>query len=145
MIKYKIISFINISGLAVGIACFILVFSFFLNESSYDSFHKNANSIYRVYSIGKTPQGIEKTATTPDPLAEALRNDFPAVEAVSTVYSAHDGLSTQVLIGIDEGLKHDSSIHCDELISLPKSADIHISPLTVNDIPKQIIWLNVII
>jgi mRNA interferase MazF len=37
------------------------------------------------------------------------------------VYSTHDGLSTQVLIGLDEGLKHDSSIHCDELVSLPKS------------------------
>jgi mRNA interferase MazF len=37
------------------------------------------------------------------------------------VYSTHDGLSTQVLIGIEEGLKHDSSIHCDELVSLPKS------------------------
>jgi len=36
------------------------------------------------------------------------------------VYSVHDGLSTQVLIGIDEGLKHDSSIHRDELVSLPK-------------------------
>ena len=36
-------------------------------------------------------------------------------------YSTHDGLSTQVLIGIEEGLKHDSSIHCDELVSLPKS------------------------
>lgn len=37
------------------------------------------------------------------------------------VYSVHDGLSTQVLVGIEEGLKHDSSIHCDELVSLPKS------------------------
>ena len=37
------------------------------------------------------------------------------------VYSTYDGLSTQVAVGIDEGLKHDSSIHCDELISLPKS------------------------
>ncbi len=37
------------------------------------------------------------------------------------VYSVHDGLSTQVLVGVDEGLKHDSSIHCDELVSLPKS------------------------
>ncbi len=37
------------------------------------------------------------------------------------VYSTHDGLSTQVLIGVDEGLKHNSSIHCDELVSLPKS------------------------
>lgn len=38
------------------------------------------------------------------------------------VYSVHDGLSTQVLVGIEEGLKHDSSIHCDELVSIPKSA-----------------------
>ena len=38
------------------------------------------------------------------------------------VYSSHVGLSTQLLIGIDEGLKHESSIHWDELVSLPKSA-----------------------
>ena len=38
------------------------------------------------------------------------------------IYSSHDGLSTQVLVGAGEGLKHESSIHCDELVSLPKSA-----------------------
>ena len=37
------------------------------------------------------------------------------------IYSTHDGLSTQVLVGVDEGLRHDSSIHCDELVSLGKS------------------------
>jgi len=37
------------------------------------------------------------------------------------VYTTYEGLSTQVAVGIDEGLKHDSGIHCDELISLPKS------------------------
>src|SRR6266849_9912176 len=37
------------------------------------------------------------------------------------VYSRHDRLSTQVGIGVDEGLKHESSIHCDELVSLPKT------------------------
>ncbi len=37
------------------------------------------------------------------------------------IYSTHDSLSTQVMVSIDEGLKHDSSVHCDELISLPKS------------------------
>jgi len=37
------------------------------------------------------------------------------------VYSTHDGLSTQVMVGVNEGLKHDSSVHCDELVSLPKS------------------------
>jgi len=33
----------------------------------------------------------------------------------------HDGLSTQVRIGVEEGLEHESSIHCDEMVSLPKS------------------------
>ncbi len=36
------------------------------------------------------------------------------------VYTACEGLSTQVPVGIEEGLEHDSSIHCDELVSLPK-------------------------
>ena len=37
------------------------------------------------------------------------------------VYSAFHGLASQVAVGIEEGLKHDSAIHCDELVSLPKS------------------------
>lgn len=41
------------------------------------------------------------------------------------VYSVHDGLASQVLVGTSEGLKHDSSIHCDELVSLPKSVLTH--------------------
>lgn len=38
------------------------------------------------------------------------------------VYTVNDGLASQVAVGTGEGLKHDSSIHCDELVSLPKSA-----------------------
>ena len=37
------------------------------------------------------------------------------------VYSVRHGLSTQLSVGTEEGLKHDSAIHCDELVSLPKS------------------------
>jgi mRNA interferase MazF len=37
------------------------------------------------------------------------------------IYSVHDGLASQVPVGVEEGLKHDSSIHCDELVSLPKT------------------------
>jgi mRNA interferase MazF len=38
------------------------------------------------------------------------------------VYTQYDGLASQIPIGIDEGMKHECSIHCDELVSLPKSA-----------------------
>lgn len=41
------------------------------------------------------------------------------------IYSRYDGLSTQVKIGVEEGLKHESSIHCDELVSIPKSLLTH--------------------
>jgi mRNA interferase MazF len=37
------------------------------------------------------------------------------------VYSKYDGFPTQVEVGVDEGLKHDSAVYCDELVSLPKS------------------------
>lgn len=37
------------------------------------------------------------------------------------IYSAYHGLDTQVAVGVEEGLKHESSIHCDELVSLAKT------------------------
>ena len=41
------------------------------------------------------------------------------------VYSAYEGLSTLVPVGPDEGLKHDSGVYCDELVSLPKTMLTH--------------------
>ena len=41
------------------------------------------------------------------------------------IYTTYDGLSSQVIVGIEEGLKHESSIHCDELVSIPKSRLSH--------------------
>ena len=41
------------------------------------------------------------------------------------VYSSRYGLSTEVPVGADEGLRHDSSVHCDALVSLPKSSLTH--------------------
>lgn len=37
------------------------------------------------------------------------------------VYTAYEGLTTQVPIGLGEGMKHECSIHCDELVSIPKA------------------------
>lgn len=37
------------------------------------------------------------------------------------VYSSRHGLASQVPVGVDEGLKHESALHCDELVSLPKA------------------------
>ncbi len=52
---------------------------------------------------------------------QLLLNSRFSTVICAPIYSKHDALSTQVLVGVDEGLKHDSSIHCDELVSLPKT------------------------
>lgn len=58
------------------------------------------------------------------------------------VHSSCHGLSTQVRVGIDEGLNHDSCIHCDELMSLPKSRLTNfigfLSPAKINELNKAL-------
>ncbi len=50
----------------------------------------------------------------------AIESKFYTV-ICAPVYTSYDALSTQVAVGIAEGLKHDSSIHCDELVSISTS------------------------
>ena len=51
---------------------------------------------------------------------EVVDNYFSTV-ICAPVYSQYDGLPTQVEVGADEGLKHDSAVYCDDLRSIPKS------------------------
>ncbi|HPG39602.1 MAG TPA: ABC transporter permease [bacterium] len=78
--KYKGFTLINITGLAVGIACFIVLSLFILDELGYDSFNKNADRIYRVY-VHSVVNGIETSnSKTAAPTGETLLRDFPEVE-----------------------------------------------------------------
>lgn len=79
--RQKVLSFINISGLSIGLACFILFLLFAVNEFSFDRFHKNASNIYRVYrwSEGIKGQDAEGDPYMPSPLAAALKQDLPDV------------------------------------------------------------------
>lgn len=53
---------------------------------------------------------------------QALIDSRFSTVVCAPVYTRRDGLATQVEVGADEGLKHDSSIHCDALVSVPKTA-----------------------
>ena len=52
---------------------------------------------------------------------QALIDSRFSTVVCAPVYSRRDGLATQVEVGPEDGLKHESSIHCDALVSLPKS------------------------
>jgi len=86
--KYKTFSFVNIFGLAVGIACCFLIFLWVQHHIGFDRFHQNAQEIYQVWSKSEFSDGI---TTVFDgsyyPLASVLRNECPDV--VSVARSAH--------------------------------------------------------
>jgi len=52
---------------------------------------------------------------------QALVDSRFSTVVCAPVYTRRDGLATQVDLGAEDGLKHESSIHCDALVSLPKS------------------------
>ncbi|MCJ7681641.1 MAG: ABC transporter permease, partial [Candidatus Aminicenantes bacterium] len=80
--RQKGYSFINIAGLAVGLACCILMMLWIRDELSFDRFHENGNTIYRLISDIKIETGNILDARTPTPFATGLDLEIPEVEAV---------------------------------------------------------------
>ena len=72
-------SFINIMGLAIGIASSLMLIFWAMDELSFDRFHANAKNIYRIVQERKTDR-IFKTPSTPSPLAPALAADYHEIE-----------------------------------------------------------------
>jgi len=84
--RHKIYSFINIFGLAVGMACAIIILLWIQDELSYDRFHENANDIYRVVEKWQYSSGeMDYNRVTPGPLAPVLKADYPEI-ILSTRY-----------------------------------------------------------
>jgi len=77
--RHKGYSFINITGLAVGMACCILIFLWLQGELSYDRFHENADNIYRIIRTTDNSGNISAFATTPNPIGPTLKKDYPEV------------------------------------------------------------------
>ena len=85
LLKYKAYSFINVLGLALGLAACILVFAYTQFESSYDTMHPDQNRLYRVNQTAVwTPDGGIMGSTAP-PLAALLQEKYPEVEAVTRI------------------------------------------------------------
>jgi putative ABC transport system permease protein len=80
LLKHKAFSFINITGLAVGISACFLIFLYVSFETSYDNFHSKADRIYRVVADVKTPTETIESAAVTSPVAINLKRDFPEIE-----------------------------------------------------------------
>jgi putative ABC transport system permease protein len=77
--KDKAYSFLNILGLTIGITCSLFLIMYILDELSFDRYHKNANSIYRIVSNIKEPDNAFTWAVAQEPMAVELRDNYPEV------------------------------------------------------------------
>jgi len=80
--KNSVYSFINISGLAIGIASSVLILLWVADEYSYDRFHKNYNSIYKLYQSQQWQQGIGTNNSMPYPVKEAIKERSAEIKYV---------------------------------------------------------------
>src|SRR5215468_1412664 len=85
LMKYKFISFINLFGLTVGLTCCLLIFTYVLNELSYDRYNKNADQIYRVTRTFYNGSGDATLvlSTVSPPFGYYLPTDFPEIQKMT--------------------------------------------------------------
>ena len=84
MIKHKGYSLINIAGLAVGLACFVLISLWVRFELSYDRFHENSADLYQLIGQNRLPNGdLHSFTQTPAALAKALQAERPEIRHIS--------------------------------------------------------------
>ncbi len=90
MMRNKTSSFINVSGLSIGIACVLMIVIYIQNELSYDKFHKDADRIFQVTLKGNMGGQEFWAGNTPPPVGKALVSNFPEIESYTRFYKARD-------------------------------------------------------
>lgn len=78
--KNKGFTFLNISGLTIGVAVCLLIIFYVIDETSYDRYNINGKHIYRVNTDTKINGSVTSSATAAPKVAEALRLNFPEIE-----------------------------------------------------------------
>ena len=101
--KRKSFTLLNIAGLTVAFGIAILLCTAALFDLSFDKFHNNRGSIYKIYTTSQTPKGAEASINHPVPFAEALRSEVPGVNKISRFAGGKDNItygSKEFVMGI---------------------------------------------
>jgi len=94
LLRGKGFSFINIAGLAIGMAGAILILLWLQNEISFDKFHTNKDNLYQVYGLGEANGKFVAINVTSQPLGPALKQNYPEVAAETRVLDVNSFLFT---------------------------------------------------
>ncbi len=92
LLRNKIYTFINISGLAVGIAVCMMIFFIIQFQTSFDNFHSNKDRIYRVLTEYHSADAANHASgkDVPFPMPTGLKTTFSQIEQVAPIFASHD-------------------------------------------------------
>src|SRR6476619_3599717 len=88
LVRHKAFSLINITGLAIGVASCLLLFTVVKYETSYDTFQPEYHRIYHVVTEDKFPDDVTYTPGIPFPALDAIRLNFPQV-TTGTLFASY--------------------------------------------------------
>ena len=90
--RKKTYAIINISGLAVGVAVFLVIFMIIQFQTSFDNFHSKKDRIYRVLTEhhNEDASTVSYSKGLPFPLPTGLKTTFPQLQQVAPIYASHN-------------------------------------------------------
>lgn len=80
LIRDRTYSFVNITGLTIGLSACLLLVLFARFQLSFDTFHEKSDRIYRMTSVTETANEVIERANTPVPLVQTLKDELPEVD-----------------------------------------------------------------
>ena len=99
LLKRKGFTFINIFGLATGMAVCLLIVLFIRDELNFDNFHDKGDRVYRVVCDRKYPGRSASYAVIPQSIGEAIHREFPAVQESTRLFNFLGNGNLYVRIG----------------------------------------------
>ncbi len=90
-LKNKLFSAINLIGLSMGMAAVLLIGIYFQNELSYDTFHKNKDSVYRIgFEFFNQGKSLGKGPVFTPPFGPDAQNEFPEIQSFCRISVHHE-------------------------------------------------------
>ncbi len=129
--KQRGLTFINVFGLAVGLACCLLITLYVLDELSYDRYNTKASRIYRVHADVKFGGNDMRFAVSPDPVGPTLKQDYPQVEQFVRLHQRGNRLVKRA--GSTNNLREDNITFADSTLF-----DVFTLPLVAGDAKRAL-------
>ncbi len=102
LLRHRTTTLMNVISLSVGIACCLVVYVIVKHEYTYDNFQPQADRMYRVVSQTQRSDGTEYHGAIAFPMAEALRDEVPAVSSATQVYARNYAVIKRISAAGDE-------------------------------------------